>query len=102
MSARTDPMILVIATVRVVPGQEAEYEAAVAEIMPRVREANPGILFYHAGRCREEAGTYRVVEAYADRAAMERHIGSASLQASLAQLQPVVADVEIKLHDFVA
>lgn len=95
-------MILVIATDRLVPGLEAEYEATLAEIMPKVRAANPGILFYHAGRCREEENTYRVVEAYADRAAMDRHIGSASLQASLATLKPLVADIEIKLHDVVA
>lgn len=95
-------MILVIATVRLQPGFGPAYEAAVAEIMPRVRAANPGIVFYHAGRCREDADTYRVVEAYADQDAMDRHVGSADLQASLAGLMPMIADIEIKLHDMVA
>ncbi|VWX46661.1 putative quinol monooxygenase [Novosphingobium sp. 9U] len=93
---------MVIATVRLHPGKDPEYEAAVARIMPEVRAANPGIVFYHAARCREEADTYRVVEAYADQAAMDRHIGSAALQASLAGLMPLVAGIEIKLHDAVA
>lgn len=95
-------MILVVATVRLHPGCGPDYEAAVAQVMPRARDANPGILFYHAARCRDEADTYRVVEAYADQAAMDRHVGSTDLQASLAGLMPMVADIEIKLHDTVA
>lgn len=95
-------MILVVATVRVHPGRESEYDAAVGRIMPQVRDANPGILFYHAARSRDEPSTYRVVEAYADQAAMDRHIGSAALQASLADLMPLIADIDIKLHDTVA
>ncbi|MCT2397972.1 putative quinol monooxygenase [Novosphingobium mangrovi (ex Huang et al. 2023)] len=95
-------MILVVATVRLHAGREAEYEAAIAGIMPRVRDANPAIVFYHAGKCREEPGTYRVVEAYADQEAMDRHIASESLQASLAGLMPMIADLDIRIHDMVA
>ena len=95
-------MILVIATVRPHPGLGPEYEAAVAKIMPQVRAANPEILFYQAARCREEPDTYRVVEAYTDQAAMERHVSSPALKAFLAQVMPLVAEVDIKLHDAVA
>ena len=95
-------MILVVATVRLHPGSAPEYETAVAEIMPRVRDANPGILFYHAGKSRDEADTYRVVEAYADREAMDRHIGSESLQRSLSGLMPLIAELDIRIHDAVA
>lgn len=95
-------MILVVATVRLHPGRARAYEAAVADIMPKVRAANPGVLFYHAGKCRDEPDTYRVVEAYADQAAMDRHIGSESLQQSLAGLMPMIADLDIRIHDSVA
>jgi quinol monooxygenase YgiN len=95
-------VILVIATVRLHPGRAPEYEAAVANIMPGVRAANPGIVFYHAGRCRDDDETFRVVEAYADQAAMDRHIGSTALQASLAGLMPLIANIEIAVHDAVA
>jgi len=95
-------MILVVATVRIEPGRAEAYEAALAEIMPRIRAANPGILFYHAARSREEADTYRVVEAYADQAAMDRHVSSAALQDSLAGVMPLVAEIDIHLHDSVA
>lgn len=95
-------MILVVATVRLHPGRDGEYEAAVADIMPKVRAANPGILFYHAGKCREEPDTYRVVEAYAGQETMDRHIGSESLQRSLSGLMPMIADLDIRIHDGVA
>ena len=95
-------MILVVATVRVHPDKAEAYETAVQEIMPRVRKGNPGIAFYHCAKSREEADTYRVVEAYVDQAAMDRHVGSASLQESLAGLMDCIADIDIKLHDTVA
>ena len=95
-------MILVVAIVRLHPGRALENEAAVSRIMPRGRAGNPGILFYHAARCRETSDTYRVIEAYADQAAMDRHMATASLQASLGELMPLIADIEIKLHDVVA
>ena len=95
-------MILVIATVRVHADKVGAYESAVAALMPKVRAANPGILFYHAGKARDEAHTFRVVEAYADQAAMDRHIGSALVRESLAGLQDCIAEIDIKLHDTVA
>ncbi|MCJ2178437.1 antibiotic biosynthesis monooxygenase [Novosphingobium sp. 2580] len=91
-----------MATVRLHPERASEYEAALADIMPKVRAANPGVLFYHAGKCREEPDTYRVVEAYAGQDAMDRHIGSESLQQSLAGLMPMIADLDIRIHDCVA
>ena len=95
-------MILVVATVRVHPDKAEEYEAACREVMPGLQAANPGILFYKTGTCREATNTYRVIEAYADQAAMDRHIASERLQAAFARLQPCIADLEIKLHDGVA
>jgi quinol monooxygenase YgiN len=94
-------MILVVATVRVHPDKAAEYETACRAIMPPLQAANPGIVFYKAGKCREAANTYRVVEAYEDQAAMDRHVGSERLKASFAQLGPCIADLEIRIHDVV-
>lgn len=95
-------MILVVATLRIHPDKAEAYEAAVQALMPEVRGANPGILFYHCGKARDEADTYRVVEAYSDQAAMDAHIGSERLQESLAGLMEMVADIDIRLHDTVA
>ena len=95
-------MILVIATVRVHPGKVDAYEAATQDLMPKVRAANPGILFYHVGKARDEANTYRVVEAYADQAAMDAHMASDMLKQSFAGLQDCIADLDIRLHDTIA
>lgn len=92
-------MILVIATIRVHPDKIEEYEAGCRELMPPLQAANPGIVFYKAGKCRDAPNTYRVVEAYADQAAMDRHIGSDRVRQAFARLQPCIADLEIKLHD---
>lgn len=95
-------MIFVIATVRVHPDRAEDYEAACRDTMPALQAANPGILFYQTGKCREAAHTYRVVEAYADQAAMDRHVGSEALKAAFARLRPCIADLEITLHDGLA
>jgi quinol monooxygenase YgiN len=92
-------VILVVATVRVHPDKAEEYEAACREVMPSLQAANPGIVFYKAAKCREVPNTYRVIEAYEDQAAMDRHIGSEGVKTAFARLQPCIADLEIKLHD---
>lgn len=92
-------MILVVATVRVHPDKAEDYEAACREVMPALQAANSGILFYETGKCREAAHTYRVIEAYADQAAMDRHVESAELKAAFARLQPCIAGITITLND---
>lgn len=67
--------------------------------MPRMQAANPGIVFYELARSRDEADCYTVIEAYADQAAMDRHIANPELQHSFAALQACIADLDIRLHD---
>lgn len=90
-----------VATVRVHPDKAAHYEETCRAFMPRLQAANPGILFYELGRSRDEPHTFRVVEAYADQAAMDAHMANPELQASFATLQACIADLDIRLHDTV-
>lgn len=92
-------MIIVVATVRVHPDKAELYEAACRDFMPRVRAANPGIVFYELGKSRDEPLTYRVVETYRDRQAMEAHMASPLLRESFARLQECIAELDVKLHD---
>ncbi len=92
-------MIIVTATVRVHPDKAGAYEEQVARVMPPLRDANPGILFYHCARDREAPLTYRVVEAYADEAAMAAHVASELLKESFAGLQDIVAGIDIAISD---
>ena len=86
---------------RVHPDKEALYEETCRAFMPRLQAVNPGILFYELGRSRDEAHTFRVVEAYANQAAMDAHMANPDLQASFATLQACIAELDIRLHDTV-
>lgn len=84
---------------RVHPGKAHVYERVCREFMPRMQAANPGILFYELIRSRDEPDTYRVIEAYADQAAMDRHTANPDLHASFGALQECIAELDIRLHD---
>lgn len=92
-------MIIVVATIRVKPGRTAQYEAVIRDIMPRVRAANPELVFYRAAASRDEPDTYRVIEAYATQEAMDRHMASPLLAEAIEALSDHVEGIEIKLHD---
>jgi quinol monooxygenase YgiN len=94
-------VIIVVASVRVHPDKVAIYEAACRGAMPRIRAANPGILFYHLGKSRDAPHSYRVVEAYRDEEAMEAHVGSELLKESFGQLQDYIAELTIEITDSV-
>jgi quinol monooxygenase YgiN len=95
-------MILVVARVTVKPGMEDAYEALCARLMPMVREAEPGVLFYHAAKSRDEDRTYRVVEAYRDKAAMDEHIASRFVQDPRVELAACFETIDIRIHDAIA
>jgi quinol monooxygenase YgiN len=68
-------MIGVVATLRVKPGMEKEFEAVARELVSKVRANEPGCLLYalHHG---EAPGTYVFMERYADQAAVDAHRGT--------------------------
>ena len=78
------------------------YAEVCARYIPRFRAATPGMVFYTLARSRDEADTFRVIEVYADEAALERHRASDLLKASVAELEGCVAGIELRRHDGVA
>ncbi len=60
-----------IATFEVKPGQEAAFEAAISAVASKVREVEPGTLFY--APYRGESGKYFMMERYQNLAAREQH-----------------------------
>jgi quinol monooxygenase YgiN len=68
-------MIGVVATLRVKPGMEREFEAVARELVAKVNANEPGCRLYALHR-REDAGdapTYVFMERYVDQAAVEAH-----------------------------
>jgi len=92
-------MIIVVARVTLHPGKAEKYEATCRALFPQVRAAEPGVVFYNAGRSRDEPDTYRVIEVYRDQPAMDEHIQSKFVSASMPALQDCIATLDIKLHD---
>ena len=79
-----------IATLRVQPDKEAEFEAVFAELAPAVRANEPGNSFYKLFRT-AEAGVYKVLECYDDEAAVAAHRASDHFRALGAKLGPCLA-----------
>lgn len=80
----------IIATLRVQPGKEAEFEAVFAELAPAVHAGEPGNSYYRLFRT-EESGVYRVMECYDDAAAVEAHRASDHYRTLGARLAPCLA-----------
>lgn len=65
-------MLGVVATLKVKPGMEAEFETVARELVAKVNANEPGCTLYALHRA-ETAGTYVFMERYTDQAAVEAH-----------------------------
>ncbi len=69
-------MLAIVATVKVKPGMEQEFEAEAKELVAKVNAGEPGCKLYTL--CRSETpGTYVFMERYVDQAAVEAHRATA-------------------------
>ena len=84
-------MIGVVAVLKVKPGSEAAFEAAFAEMTAGVRANEPGNRLYQLCKSRTEAGAYKVLELYADQAAVEAHRASEHFKAGGRALRDLLA-----------
>ncbi len=68
-------MIGVVATLRIKPGMEKDFEVVAKELVAKVRANEPGCVLYalHHG---EPPGTYIFMERYTDQAAVDAHRGT--------------------------
>ena len=93
-------MIGIVATLKIQEGTSAAFEAAFKEAMAAVRANEPGNLFYQLVKSRSEPNTYKVLEGYADEAAIAAHRDSAHYKALGPKLAPCMAGrPEIELLD---
>ena len=80
----------IIATLRVQPGKEAEFEGVFAELAPAVAANEPGNSYYRLFRT-EEVFVYKVLECYDDGAAVDAHRASEHFRTLGAKLGPCLA-----------
>ena len=66
-------MIALIATLYVQPDKTDVFEPQFLELTKQVKANEPGAHIYQLAKSREEAGVYKVLEVYADQAALDHH-----------------------------
>ena len=80
----------VIATLRVQPGKEAEFEGVFAELAAAVNANEAGNSYYRLFKT-GETGVYKVLECYDDQAALDAHRASDHFRGIGARLGPCLA-----------
>lgn len=80
----------IIATLRVQPGKEAEFESVFDELAATVAANEPGNSYYRLFRT-DAVGVYKVMECYDDGAAVEAHRASDHFRTLGAKLGPCLA-----------
>ncbi|MBU6373578.1 MAG: antibiotic biosynthesis monooxygenase [Alphaproteobacteria bacterium] len=66
-------MIGLVVTLKVKPGSEADFEATMGELIGQVRANEPGCKLYTLAKDPKEAGTYVMMEIYADKESLDAH-----------------------------
>ena len=87
----------IVATLRIKPGREQEFEAMFAELTEKVRANEPGSQLYKLFRSQTEKSTYVVMEICVDAEALKAHQQSDHVRAALPKLDAVFADTEFHL-----
>ena len=91
-------MITVIAKVKVKEGKMDEAVKALKEIVPKIREAEPGCLTYIPHTVRGEDNTIMFYEKYQDKEALKVHSGN--LRKNLEKFLPLLEPgMEVKTCD---
>ena len=91
-------MIGIIATIKVQEAKAAEFEGIFKDLAQQVRANEPGNLCYQLTKSRADAGTYKVLELYADQDALTKHGQTDYFRAAGAKMGPCLAgrpDIEM-------
>lgn len=91
----------VVATLKIQPGKEAEFETIFAELAAAVNANEAGNSYYRLFRA-GDAGAYKVLECYDDQAALDAHRVSDHFRSIGARLGPCLAGApEVVTYDAV-
>ncbi|HTP76325.1 MAG TPA: putative quinol monooxygenase [Rhizomicrobium sp.] len=81
----------VVATIKIKPDMNEQFEAVARELMAAVRANEPGNKVYQFCRSKADASTYVVLEIYADQSAVEAHGKSEHFRTIGAKMGPCMA-----------
>jgi len=66
-------MVGIVATLKIVPGKEKDFEKLFAELRASTLKNEPGVLMYDFYKSRSEPNTYVVMEQYKSQADLDAH-----------------------------
>lgn len=84
-------MIGLVVNMKVKPGSEADFEAAMRELIPQVRANEPGCKLYTLTKDPKEAGAYVMMEIYADKESLDAHGKTPYFAAAMPKLGATLA-----------
>jgi quinol monooxygenase YgiN len=79
-----------IASFKVIPGKEAEFESGISILAAEVNAREPGVVLY--APYQDADGEYWMMERYQDLAAREAHAKSPEVQAAFEPIGPLLAE----------
>jgi quinol monooxygenase YgiN len=94
-------MIGGIKKVRVKTGEEQALEALFSELKSKVKENEPGNLYYDLYRSQTEPGCYVVMERYMDKAALDAHKSSAYSAHYFPKIRALLDKIDVEYFDSV-
>jgi quinol monooxygenase YgiN len=96
-------MTCFIATLKVKPGHEADFERLQAELSELTHAQEPDTLVYDILRSQTARDTYVVYARFKDEAAFQLHQGTAFHERLVPPIMATLgADMELQLYDYVA
>lgn len=96
-------MTVFIATLRIKPGQEAEFERLQRELSELTHATEPDTKVYDIVRSREQPDTYVVYARFKDEAAFQLHQGTEFHERLVPPILATVAgEMDLKFYDFIA
>jgi quinol monooxygenase YgiN len=84
-------MIVIIATIEVKPGKAEIFEAFMADLAASVAAREPGTHVYQLCRVPKQENRYRMIEFYADQAAIDAHVSTPWFKAALPRFEETLA-----------
>jgi quinol monooxygenase YgiN len=87
-------------TIVVKPGHEKEFEKLFAELREKIREAEPGCMFYSLMKSRTNSRAYIVEEQYSHQAAWETHQSSEYGKNYFPKMRAII-DIQVEYFDVI-
>ena len=92
-------MIIFTGHIRIEPDKVERYEKLMTEFCAKVRENEPGTVYYEGSKHVSEPGKYLVVEIYRDVAGFEDHKAKDYFKVALSEIGPLAAEVSVNRYE---